>query len=176
MAKVSFNNKLTKAAAIAAAVEGKIYFAKDSSNNPEGIVLNGKSYAEPNVIEDFNPDIIHLHNVHGYYLNIEVLFEYLKKSKRRVIWTLHDCWPFTGHCAYFDASGCNKWQSQCEKCNQINRYPDTKIDKTYKLFKEKKQLLTKKFDIKLALDSSVKEHWKIISKISINSIISLNFR
>ena len=53
-------------------------------------------------IEEYNPDVIHLHNLHGYYLNVEVLFDYLKKADKKVVWTLHDCWAFTGHCAYFD--------------------------------------------------------------------------
>ena len=55
----------------------------------------------------FNPDIIHLHNIHGYYINIPLLFEYFKENPDiKIIWTLHDCWSFTGHCAYFTYSGC----------------------------------------------------------------------
>lgn len=74
-------------------------------------------------IEVLNPDIIHLHNIHGYYLNIKVLFEYLKRSKKPVIWTLHDCWAFTGHCAYFDYVECDKWKTGCSLCPQKNAYP-----------------------------------------------------
>lgn len=65
-------------------------------------------------VEEFNPDIIHLHNIHGYYINIEILFKYLKTCGKKIIWTLHDCWTFTGHCAYFDFYGCNKWISGCK--------------------------------------------------------------
>ena len=72
-----------------------------------------------NVIEEFKPDIIHLHNVHGYYLNIRVLFEYLKSTDIRVIWTLHDCWTFTGHCSHFEYIGCNKWINGCYSCEQL---------------------------------------------------------
>ena len=75
------------------------------------------------IIEDFDPDIIHLHNVHGYYLNIELLFTYLKRSGRRIIWTLHDCWSFTGHCSHFEYIGCNKWQAGCNHCEQLAEYP-----------------------------------------------------
>lgn len=74
-------------------------------------------------LEDYKPDIIHLHNVHGYYLNIEVLFEYLSKSDIPIVWTLHDCWPFTGHCAYFSFANCTKWRDGCSKCPQLSRYP-----------------------------------------------------
>lgn len=74
-------------------------------------------------IEDYDPDVIHLHNLHGYYLNIEVLFGYLKSANKPVVWTLHDCWPFTGHCAYFDYIGCEKWKTECGECPQKSDYP-----------------------------------------------------
>lgn len=74
-------------------------------------------------IKEFDPDIIHLHNLHGYYIDVEVLFHFLKEYNKPVIWTLHDCWSFTGHCAYYDLIGCNKWKTQCENCPQINTYP-----------------------------------------------------
>lgn len=74
-------------------------------------------------IKDFDPDVIHLHNLHGYYLNIQILFDYLKKANKRVIWTLHDCWPFTGHCCYFDYVQCEKWKTGCSNCPQKNEYP-----------------------------------------------------
>ena len=58
-------------------------------------------------IEHYQPDIIHMHNIHGYYLNLEILFEYLKKNPNiKKIWTLHDCWPYSGHCAYYSFSDC----------------------------------------------------------------------
>ncbi len=74
-------------------------------------------------IEKIDPDIIHLHNLHGYYLNIKVLFNYLKKTQKPVVWTLHDCWPFTGHCSYFDAVSCLKWQTHCFACPNTKGYP-----------------------------------------------------
>lgn len=74
-------------------------------------------------IKDFDPDVIHLHNLHGYYLNIQILFDYLKKANKRVIWTLHDCWPFTGHCCYFDYVQCEKWKTGCSNCPQKGEYP-----------------------------------------------------
>jgi putative colanic acid biosynthesis glycosyltransferase len=74
-------------------------------------------------IDSLNPDIIHLHNIHGYYINYEILFEYIKERNRPVVWTLHDCWAFTGHCAHFDFIGCEKWKVQCNICPQTYRYP-----------------------------------------------------
>ncbi len=69
------------------------------------------------------PDVVHLHNLHGYYLNVEVLFEFLREARIPVLWTLHDCWGFTGHCAHFDMVGCRKWVSRCFRCPQTARYP-----------------------------------------------------
>lgn len=74
-------------------------------------------------IKEYDPDIIHLHNIHGYYLNVEILFGYLKECGKKIIWTLHDCWPFTGHCSYFDFAKCNGWQSGCKNCIQSREYP-----------------------------------------------------
>lgn len=74
-------------------------------------------------IEQINPDVIGLHNLHGYYLNIEVLFNFLKRVQKPVIWTFHDCWPFTGHCSFFDFAGCQKWKTECSQCPLRNKYP-----------------------------------------------------
>ena len=84
--------------------------------------------ATERLIEDirrYEPDIIHLHNIHGYYVNYEVLFDFLKKYNKPVVWTLHDCWAFTGHCAHFDAIGCDRWKSGCGNCCQIREYPSS---------------------------------------------------
>ena len=74
-------------------------------------------------VKELNPDIIHLHNIHGYYINIEILFNYLKEANKPVVWTLHDCWSFTGHCSHFDYIGCNKWRTGCFDCPQKQEYP-----------------------------------------------------
>lgn len=74
-------------------------------------------------LKRFQPDIVHFHNLHGCYLNLQMLMRYLSKTDVPVVWTLHDCWPFTGHCAYFDYSGCNKWQTECHHCPQQHSYP-----------------------------------------------------
>lgn len=94
-------------------------------------------------VEEYDPDVIHLHNIHGYYVNVELLFDFLKRSNKPVIWTLHDCWPFTGHCAYFDFVGCNKWLTACENCPQKHEYPASLFaDNSYKNYIRKKHIFT----------------------------------
>lgn len=74
-------------------------------------------------LKQFQPDLIHIHNLHGCYLHLPTLFRYLKKTQIPVVWTLHDCWPFTGHCAYFDYSRCERWKTGCHSCPQQKSYP-----------------------------------------------------
>lgn len=74
-------------------------------------------------IRTIGPDIIHLHNIHGYYLNYPRLFDYLREWGGLVVWTLHDCWAFTGHCAHFEDAGCRRWEVQCHHCPLRNTYP-----------------------------------------------------
>lgn len=94
-------------------------------------------------VKEYDPDIIHLHNIHGYYLNIEVLFKYLKTCGKKIIWTLHDCWSFTGHCVYFDYVACDKWKRGCYSCPQKKEYP-ARIgpDMSRKNYIKKRQLFT----------------------------------
>ena len=90
-----------------------------------------------------DPDIIHLHNIHGYYINIELLFNYLKEVKKPVVWTLHDCWSFTGHCAYFDYAGCNKWKTECYSCPEKKEYPSSLlVDNSKNNYTRKKEIFT----------------------------------
>ncbi len=94
-------------------------------------------------IEAFDPDIIHLHNLHNCYLNIEILFEYLKRLNKPVVWTFHDCWPYTGQCAYYDLSGCTKWKDgSCGNCPSLHRYPKSYRDRTSYKYEQKKRLFT----------------------------------
>lgn len=94
-------------------------------------------------IDRIDPDLIHLHNIHGYYLNSRILFEYLKKKPRPVVWTFHDCWPFTGHCSHFDFVNCYKWQAECHHCPNVHKYPKSLIvDNSRNNFRQKKELYT----------------------------------
>lgn len=95
-------------------------------------------------IREYDPDIIHLHNIHGYYLNYNVLFRFLSAYNKPVVWTLHDCWPFTGHCAYFDFVHCDKWKEGCYHCPQKSSYPASCFpDRSRKNYDLKKALFTK---------------------------------
>ena len=101
-------------------------------------------------VEKYDPDVIQLHNVHGYYINIKYLFEFLAESNKKVIWTLHDCWPMTGHCACFDYANCQKWQTHCFSCPLLGSYPKSFcIDRSRSNYEEKRKLFTSVRDLVL---------------------------
>lgn len=95
--------------------------------------------------ENYDPDLIWLHNIHGYYINIEILFNWIKSHpEKKIKWTLHDCWAFTGHCGYFTYVKCDKWRTCCKNCPEKKSYPSSLlIDNSEDNFKRKKQLFTK---------------------------------
>lgn len=107
------------------------------------------------ILNNIQPDIVHLHNIHGYYINVELLFAYFKQHpKIKVIWTLHDCWPFTGHCAYFDFSGCEKWKTHCFSCPQKSTYPASNgLDSSKKNYQRKKAAFTGVKDLTIVTPS-----------------------
>ena len=74
-------------------------------------------------IKAIDPDVIHIHNIHGYFLSYPLLFNYLQESGKPVVWTIHDCWLYTGHCYYYSAAHCNKWQTGCGHCPQKRAIP-----------------------------------------------------
>ncbi|WP_405381787.1 glycosyltransferase [Maribacter sp. LLG6340-A2] len=92
-------------------------------------------------IKEIKPDLIQIHNLHGYYINIEVLFGYLKNVDIPVVWTFHDAWAITGHCTHFEHVGCNKWLTECHTCPQTNNYPNSiLLDRSRQNFRDKKRL------------------------------------
>ena len=94
-------------------------------------------------LDQIKPDVVHLHNVHGYYLNTPMLFQYLRKQKIKVIWTFHDCWPITGHCTHFINNGCIKWKTECCSCPNKRAYPYSLFfDRSCELYYLKKELFT----------------------------------
>lgn len=96
-----------------------------------------------NQLKDIKPDIIHIHNIHGYFLNYPLLFDYLKESGIPVIWTVHDCWLYTGHCYYYSFAGCNRWQNGCGSCPQHNQFPKSWIrDRSARNFLSKQKAFT----------------------------------
>ena len=94
-------------------------------------------------VRQYDPDVIWLHNVHGYYLHIGELFDYLRTCGKKILWTLHDCWSFTGHCAYFDFAGCEKWRTGCHACPQKGSYPASIcLDNSRRNYEAKRRLFT----------------------------------
>ena len=92
-------------------------------------------------VEVINPDIIHLHSLHGYYINIKILFDYLKRSGKPVVWTLHDCWAFTGHCSHYVTANCYKWETECHHCPKKKSYPASwGLDNSTRNFRDKKAI------------------------------------
>ena len=116
----------------------KLHAIKSRLFGKTGLYSKGATKKFISWLKEYKPDIIHLHNLHGYYINVPMLFDYIKTTDAKVIWTLHDCWAFTGHCAYFDSVGCAKWKTQCEKCPQKSSYPKSFIDFSDKIYAIKK--------------------------------------
>lgn len=92
-------------------------------------------------LEELQPDVIHLHNLHGHNCNLQMLFQYLKTKKIRIFWTFHDCWAFTGYCPHYDMAGCGKWKTGCADCPQKKKYTWF-FDRSHDLFEKKKELFS----------------------------------
>lgn len=93
-------------------------------------------------LKKIKPDIIHLHNLHGWYINLPLLFKYIKTYNIKIVWTLHDCWSFTGHCPHFDIAECYKWETGCYACPQYKAYPKSLFDNSKFMYGLKKKWFT----------------------------------
>lgn len=116
-------------------------------------------------IKEYNPDIIHIHNVHGYYLNVEMLFNFLKEYGKPVVYTLHDCWPFTGYCSDAYYVNCEKYQTECVNCDHWFAYP-------FSIFKQR---VTKDFYLKKALFKDFDNLTLVTPSKWLKGICSLSF-
>ncbi len=126
---------------ISSEFESKINGAMQRIFDNEGLGLPFSAFRLIKKIKEFQPNIIHLNNLHGNYLNYKILFNFLKTTNIKVVWTLHDCWSFTGHCTHFDCFGCDKWKTQCEHCQNKNCYPKRYgFDNSIKQYKLKRKL------------------------------------
>ena len=111
-----------------------------------GLASNRATKAFIRRIQEIEPDIIHIHNIHGYFLNYKLLFEFLASYGKPVIWTVHDCWLYTGHCYYYSYARCQKWETHCGQCPQKNKFPASYIvDRSRQNFEDKKQAFTSLF-------------------------------
>lgn len=121
----------------------------------EGVFSCLSTYRLINKLKKIKPDIIHLHILHGYYLNWVMLFKYIKKHNIRVIWTLHDCWSFTGRCPHFQLTGCDKWKTGCYDCIYArDSYPASILfDRSQKNWIKKKKSFTGVKDLTIVTPS-----------------------
>lgn len=132
-------------------------------------------------IDSIKPNIVHLHNIHGSYINYPLLFWYIKKNHIRVLWTLHDCWPFTGRCPHFITAKCEKWKNKCYSCTYPkSEYPSAKLDTSKINYSIKKRVFCNVDDLTIITPSEwlaglVKESFlKEYSVRVINNGIDLN--
>lgn len=94
-------------------------------------------------LEQLQPDIVHIHNIHGYFLNYPILFRYLRESGVPVIWTVHDCWLYTGHCYHYMYAGCERWQTGCHNCPQRTLFPKSwMVDRSHRNYEDKRRAFT----------------------------------
>lgn len=94
-------------------------------------------------VEEIRPDVVHIHNIHGYFLNYRLLFDYLSSAGIPVVWTVHDCWLYTGHCYYYTYAGCDKWQTGCGSCPQRKKFPASWfVDRSAQNFRDKRDAFT----------------------------------
>lgn len=104
-------------------------------------------------VSKFNPDVVHLHNLHGYYINVPLLFKYLIDNNKKIIWTLHDTWAFTGHSGICDIYNCEKWKTGCGNCPAYKEYPSSIKDGSSHNYLWKRELFTKVKDITIVTPS-----------------------
>ncbi len=93
-------------------------------------------------VSKFKPDLIHLHNLHNCYINLPMLFSYIKRNHIPVVWTLHDCWAFTGQCPHFTMAACSRWKTGCGNCSQYKMYPAARVDRTKRMWELKRNWFT----------------------------------
>ncbi len=87
-------------------------------------------------IDEMKIDVVHLHNIHGHYLNYPELFKWIKRRGLPVVWTLHDCWTMTGHCASFSHLDCSPGVD-CKACRHLAEYPVSLISRGENNLKQK---------------------------------------
>lgn len=92
------------------------HYAQNRIFDNEGLASSIPTRKLIKAIKEIQPDIIHLHNIHDHWLNYEILFKYLNATDIPVVWTFHDFWAITGHCAHFISANCEKWQHECGSC------------------------------------------------------------
>lgn len=117
-----------------------LHFAESLLFDNHGLASRRATKKVIEEIKRIKPDVIQIHCLHGYYLNYKILFEYLDSTNIPVVWTFHDCWAFTGHCAHFVTADCDKWKTGCFDCPLKGDYPKSFVDCSKRNYELKKQL------------------------------------
>lgn len=125
-------------------IDQKFHFLKTRLWDEHGLGSVNETKKFIKWADNYDPDLVWIHNIHGYYINYELLFQWIKsKPDMQVRWTLHDCWAFTGHCAYFTKVACEKWMKECNRCTQKRSYPSSIfIDRSRTNYYRKKAAFT----------------------------------
>lgn len=109
-----------------------------------GLASKGATRQFVKRMEEIQPDVVHIHNIHGYFLNYPILFDYLAGSGVPVIWTVHDCWLYTGHCYYYSFARCDRWKTGCHDCPQKKEFPASWLfDRSRRNFADKREAFTR---------------------------------
>ena len=140
---IAYGRKMTTSKSnlvkVGSKMDNYIHFAYNYLLDMEGRSSDRATKALVRRITEIKPDVVQLHNIHDHFLNYAILFEYLNQTEIQVVWTFHDCWAFTGHCYHFVHQNCMKWQTECGKCVQRNRF----VDRSRENFLLKKSLFSK---------------------------------
>ena len=121
-------------------IDPYIHYAENLLLDREGLSSCCATKKLVEQIKAIHPDVVQLHNLHDHWLNYKILFEYLNSTDIQVVWTLHDCWAFTGHCMHFVTKNCNRWKTGCHDCLMKGEYPKTLVDRSRKNWELKKSL------------------------------------
>lgn len=140
--KSNMPNKDKKTIFIGNIIERNLHLLLSKYTGFNGCFSHLGTYFFLKKVRRINPDVIHLHNLHNSYINLSMLFKFIKKHNIKTVWTLHDCWAFTGKCPHFQLSNCDKWTSGCNNCPSLLSYPPSKKDKTQKMYALKKKWFT----------------------------------
>ncbi|MBR3128869.1 MAG: glycosyltransferase, partial [Solobacterium sp.] len=134
-------------------VEKRISDAINTMTGYQGALNHFGTNAFLKKLDHIHPDLIHLHNLHSNFVNLDALFAYIKKNNIPVVWTLHDCWAFTGHCPHFITAGCTRWQTGCHDCPLYREYPAAIKDRSREMYARKKEMFTGIENMELAVPS-----------------------
>lgn len=137
------NTSYTPSIQVSSKVGEWIHYIESSLFDAQGLGSRYETRQFLTKVEEIKPDIVHIHNIHGCFINYPLLFRYLKQHSIPVVWTLHDCWAMTGHCTHFMRTNCKKWQTGCNHCPQKRTFPATYLlDRSERNYALKKELFT----------------------------------